>query len=141
MGRLRRLSALLGLLTLAGCDMLKPVKAVERPPEQYRAGPTQTGRTVELPGLTREQVLYLCNLAGTALPERSLAPGCYNPKTDQVVVMGEGLWPEGERQKLREHEFGHARGWRHGEGSLPPKGNIFAEPPMEKPSGNIFRGR
>lgn len=116
-------------------------RAVERPPEQYRTGPTQTGKTVELEGLTRDQVMYLCNLAGTNLQANSLAPGCYNPRTDQVIVMGEGNWPEGERQKLREHEWGHARGWRHGGGSLPPKGNIFAEQTMPNAAGNVFRGR
>jgi hypothetical protein len=120
----------------------KRPQAVEPPPEQYATGPTQTGQTTQQ-DWPLDQVMYLCRLITGGLPENASSSayyqGCYNPRTDTVIVPEQGAWPsEDERQQLIAHEWAHARGWRHnpdGRGtspqSLPPRGLIGSQYPSQ----------
>lgn len=91
------------------------VRAVEAPPFAYASGPTLTGATTQLDLPDAAQVDYLCQLAlGPTWPRGGYWMACYNGRTDTVIVPAEGAWPsEAERRALIDHEWAHARGWKH----------------------------
>lgn len=114
-------------------------RAVEPPPAIYASGPSLTGRTKEVLMSSVEQVNQICGLALHGLPQGaqrgSYYMGCYNPRLDLVILIDPKGWPSlREWKRIREHEWAHARGWRHradGEGtdwaqSLPPPGSVRA---------------
>jgi hypothetical protein len=103
--------------------MFKPNRPVERPPAEYRAGQTQTGSTQQLELRDLKAIHDLCrHWNGMAAGTRYIN-GCYIAGLDTVVVPARGAWPsERERQELIQHEWAHARGWRHnddGRGTSP----------------------
>ena len=87
--------------------------AVERPPPQYRSGPTQYGETRERTFSDPRRLQAFCNFY-LGPPPRGYYQACYIPALDLVVLPDRRAWPSAaERAALREHEFAHARGWRH----------------------------
>lgn len=108
---------------------------IEAPPEQYASGPTQTGKTTETPGLTPEQVSWLCGhyQAEAASQKQGSLVSCYVPSIDQVILPAAKYWPSAdELTQMRAHEWAHARGWRHNDNgtgtspaSLAPIGNAL----------------
>jgi len=126
--------AIMATLVFAGADAahaFRPNVVAERPPEIYLSGPTQTGKTTEVELDQLAKVDRLCRSWNGAPSGTRYVNGCYIAALDVVVLPAKGVWPsERERQQLREHEWAHARGWRHqdsGRGtdwaaSLPPKG-------------------
>lgn len=107
--------------------------SIEAPPPEYANGPTQTGRTYEVPNLTPEQSHWICQQAGTfSTAQRGIGVACYVPTLDQVILPAAKYWPsKSELDQMRAHEWAHARGWRHNEdgtgtaaSSLPPKGML-----------------
>lgn len=108
-------------------------RAVEPAPAIYASGPTRTGRTREVHLPTVVQVDALCRAAMGGLPagagRGAYYWGCYHERWDLVVLVDPKAWPSRrEWNATREHEWAHARGWRHpstGRGtdwerSLPP---------------------
>lgn len=113
--------------------MFKRRQIVEPPPEEYASGPTQTGKTRELIFDDLEALQKFCQVWGgvpQASPERAgdrYAQACYSPRVDIVALPSRKAWPsQKEIDQLREHEWAHARGWRHGGESLPPRPIIGA---------------
>jgi hypothetical protein len=114
-------------------------RVVEPPPAIYASGPTRSGRTYELQLESVEAVDYLCRVKLHGMPQGarrgSYYMSCYDPQLDAVIIMQPKAWPSRREWNLiREHEWAHARGWRHkanGEGtdwagSLPPRGARLA---------------
>lgn len=108
-------------------------RAVEPAPRIYASGPSRTGKTWELLLPDVAQVDYVCRTVMGGPPEGARPGayywGCYHPKLDAVVLVDPRAWPSRrEWRASREHEWAHARGWRHrpdGRGtdwtrSLPP---------------------
>ena len=106
---------------------------MEAAPAIYASGPTVTGKTWELVLPDVAQVDYICRSAMGGAPQgarsRAYYWGCYHSKLDAVVLVDPRAWPSRrEWLEAREHEWAHARGWRHrpdGRGtdwarSLPP---------------------
>jgi hypothetical protein len=93
---------------------LTAVRAVEPPPSQYASGPTQYGATVERTFSNPEELEAFCNLY-LGRPASGYYQACYIPALDTVAIPDKRAWPSArEREALREHEWAHARGWRHG---------------------------
>lgn len=89
------------------------VRAVQPPPAQYASGPTQYGHTTEKTFSTPEALQAFCNFY-LGRPANTYYQACYVPALDLVVLPDAHAWPSArERQELREHEWAHARGWRH----------------------------
>jgi hypothetical protein len=139
-GRGYRAAALSLLLTLAGCNKVKPGWSIEAPPQQYASGPTQVPGTSEL-RVTPEQANFLCHLAGVWKTEPTGFPvACFNPRTNQVILPDQ--WPSGsELDQMRAHEWAHARGWRHNDdgsgtslASLPPASARLAQQLSPQPT-------
>lgn len=94
------------------------VRAVEPAPAVYASGPTRTGKTWELVLRNVAQVDYICRTAMGGLPEHARRGayywGCYHERLDAVVLVDPRAWPSRrEWLETREHEWAHARGWRH----------------------------
>lgn len=126
---------------------MRPGWSIEPPPEEYTSGPTQTGRTTEIPNLTPEQANALCSQYGTfSTAQHGIGVACYVPSMDRVILPAAKYWPSGrELEQMRVHEWAHARGWRHNEdgmgtspNSLPPVGNalrmVSDAPPQAVPN-------
>lgn len=90
---------------------------VEQPPARYASGPTLSGHTTEVTYPSWEAVRAACanvNLRTTFDGHpmvRLLA--CYSPTSDTVKMPDRRLLPAKAWQDLDQHEWGHARGWRH----------------------------
>ena len=86
---------------------------IEPPPAQFAAGPTQSGRTTERVFEDAKELQAFCN-AHLGRPSEGFYEACYVPRLDLVAVPGPQAWPDAaSREALREHEWAHARGWRH----------------------------
>jgi hypothetical protein len=98
-------------------EALSPGRAVEPPPVRYASGPTLTGATAERAFSNRDALEVFCN-RHLGRPVSGYYQACYVPMLDLVVIPDRHAWPSArEREQLREHEWAHARGWRHaGEG-------------------------
>lgn len=109
------------LLALPACATIKPVRVVEPPPALYAAGPTITGATSERQFDDPRDVHALCATWLSPPPPPRYFIGCYIPALDLVVIPSRRGWPSPKEQRqLSDHEWAHARGWRHGIPSLPP---------------------
>lgn len=119
---------------------MKPRRAVTQAPEGYEVGQSRTGKTYEIQ-MSPEQVDAFCRMKGALRAgETFLAPGCYIPAMDAVVIPKRNEWPsKREWNDLRAHEWAHADGWPGDHPNVAK--NIFAEQPMPKTAGNVFRGR
>lgn len=139
-GSLARLIVGGGLLAVAWPTFaFTPGRAVEPPPSLYAAGPTHTGRTWEMILPSVEAVDYLCRLSMDGPPAGARRgfyyAACYHVGLDAVVLPDPKVWPSrAEWRQIREHEWAHARGWRHNANglgtdwsrSLPPAGGPTA---------------
>lgn len=149
------------LALIAGCAMDFGLNRVAGlPSAPYDKGPTLTGSTA-VKMVDPGKVDAVCRAMNAALPQRMQAPPlpqgqvyreCYDPWNDVGYVP---LYPsKAEQERLTEHMYGHARGGTHDTGAGTGKwreaswarfyrkpANIFAEQPMPKTSGNVFRGR
>lgn len=93
-------------------------RIVEAPPEEYRSGPTVSGKTTERIFDNFDEMQRFCRENGVSLghnPGRgAYFQACYVPSLDVVALPSRKAWPsQREIDELREHEWAHARGWRH----------------------------
>jgi hypothetical protein len=106
------------LLSPTASPALTLERAVEPPPPLYASGPSLTGKTSEMILPNVEQVDLLCRLWLRGLPQGSSPgtyyQGCYDEKRNIVVLVDPKSWPSRrEWRQIRQHEWAHARGWRH----------------------------
>lgn len=115
-------------------------KAVSPAPAGYRVGESLTGKTQEV-FLEPAAVEAFCRMKGALRAGQVfLAPGCYIPAMDAVILPHRKSWPSRkEWEALRLHEWAHAAGWP-GDHPNEPR-NIFAQEPAPASSGNVFSGR
>lgn len=93
-------------------------RAVQRPPPEFREGPTISGQTKELQFDDLNALNAWCHANGVGFGDKG-GPGayfqaCYSIPADTVAVPTRKAWPsQAEIDQLREHEWAHARGWQH----------------------------
>jgi len=90
---------------------------VERPPEQYRSGPPMRPTTERLFDDVKA-LQQFCAIGSGLQPARkrgdAYAMACWRPDLDVIALPSRKAWPsKREIEELREHEWAHARGWRH----------------------------
>ena len=112
-GRLVLLAAVAALPCAGPAAAFTRGRAVEPPPARYTYGPTLYGHTTERDFKDTDKVQEVCDFY-LGRPARGYYEACYIPALDLVVMPAKGVWPsDKEWSELRQHEWAHARGWRH----------------------------
>lgn len=93
------ISLLFSLSLLLSCA--SPSSGVEKPPLEYQSG------SISSTYVYSNHVNKLCSEKLGRLYNGQYFEACYVPGED-LIILPTHWWPE-----LKEHEEGHARGWRH----------------------------